>query len=69
MDTPEYPARKCREAVFNTHGMAYACELKNLHLGPCMSLSILDSRAARQGWEDRNPDSATGSHPSEDILL
>lgn len=69
MEPSEYPARRCREAVFNTHGMAYNCELKSLHRGPCASQSVLDSVAMRDGWESDNPGAANAPHPTEDIIL
>jgi hypothetical protein len=69
MHPSEYPARKCREAVFNEHGMAYICELADLHRGPCASLSVKASMLRRDTWEDANPDDINATHPSDDIIL
>ena len=69
MRPAEYPQRTCREAVFNAHAMAYNCELPNLHLGPCASQSVLASMSRRDRWEIDNPESATASSVSLDIIL
>ena len=52
----EYPERRCREAVYNAVGMAYGCEIVDLHPGPCCSLSVSNSVSRRQQWQDSNPD-------------
>jgi hypothetical protein len=55
METAEYPLKKCREAIYNDHGMAYTCELVALHPGPCASLSIQRTVERRDAWETSNP--------------
>ena len=69
MESSEYPARRCREAVFNLVGMAYVCELPSLHLGPHASQSVRDSVTFRETWEVDNPASARRSQPTDDIIL
>ena len=56
MQVAEYPERRCREAVFNDAGMAYSCEVVDLHPGPCASFSVLASVERREQYEKANPD-------------
>lgn len=56
MEAAEYPLKKCREGLYNAHGMAYTCELVVLHPGPCASFSVKDSVERRDKWEASNPD-------------
>ena len=69
MQPATYPKRKCREAVFNDHGMAYTCELANLHTGPCASMSVARTVVARDRWEAANPDLVDQSTDGGDIIL
>lgn len=46
----EWPQRTCRDAVWGKY-QAYACELPDLHLGPCVSQSVADSLTRREAWE------------------
>jgi len=46
----EWPQRTCRDAVWGPH-QAYTCELPDLHLGPCVSLSVRASVQRREAWE------------------
>jgi hypothetical protein len=69
MDPSAYPARKCREPVFNDFGMAYNCEAPNLHLGPCMNYSVQRTVKARKAWEDANPGLVGKSADGGDIIL
>lgn len=55
MRAAEYPQRVCREAVYNDHGMAYNCELPDLHPGPHASYSVKDTVSRRDEWEIKNP--------------
>jgi hypothetical protein len=53
-----WPERSCREPVWGRY-MSYACELPDLHRGPCVSLSVQDSVQRREVWEDQeNPQEA-----------
>lgn len=45
-----WPERSCRDAVWGQY-FAYACELPDLHQGPCVSLSVQDSVKRREAWE------------------
>jgi hypothetical protein len=65
----DYPLRKCREAVFSPQGLAYICELPELHRGPCLSQSIRTSIERRNAWEAANPATANTSLPSPDIII
>lgn len=56
MEQATYPAKKCREGIYNDHGMAYTCELVVLHPGPCASFSVKRTVEARDKWEAANPD-------------
>lgn len=47
----EWPQRSCRDAVWGRF-QAQACELPDLHQGPCMSYSVKDSVTRREAWED-----------------
>jgi hypothetical protein len=69
MKAADYPSRKCREPVWGSHGMAYSCELPDLHLGPCASLSSQASVKVRDAWEEAHPDVAGLSLPSQDIIV
>lgn len=46
----EWPQRSCRDAVWGRY-QAHACELPDLHKGPCMSYSVKDSVTRREVWE------------------
>jgi hypothetical protein len=46
----QWPERSCRDAVWGAF-QAYACELPDLHRGPCVSLSVKDSVTRREAWE------------------
>jgi hypothetical protein len=46
----EWPQRSCRDAVWGKY-QAHACELPDLHQGPCMSYSVKDSVTRRKAWE------------------
>ena len=48
----EWPERSCREPVWGRY-QSYACELPDLHRGPCVSLSVQDSVQRREIWEDQ----------------
>lgn len=65
----EYPQRKCREHVWNDVGLAYGCELPDLHTGPCASQSVQRASEARDRWEAANPDLVGQSLPGGDIIL
>jgi hypothetical protein len=56
MEAAEYPLKKCREGIYNDHGMAYTCELPLLHPGPCASFSIQRTVDQRDAWESAHPD-------------
>lgn len=56
MQVAEYPERKCREGVFNDAGLAYTCELSELHPGPHANFSVRSSVEARERYEENNPD-------------
>lgn len=56
MDVAQYPARKCKEPVFNDFSMAYPCELIDLHPGPHASLSVARTVTARDRWEAEHPE-------------
>lgn len=45
-----WPQRTCREAVWGSM-QAYACELPDMHHGPCASLSVVASGQRRAAWE------------------
>lgn len=45
-----FPERSCRDHVWGEH-QAYACELPDLHAGPCVSLSVRASIQRREAWE------------------
>ena len=45
-----WPERSCREAVWG-EWQAYACELPDMHNGPCMNLSVRASIQRRESWE------------------
>lgn len=47
-----WPERSCREPVWGRY-QSYACELPDLHRGPCVSLSVKDSVQRREIWEDQ----------------
>lgn len=51
MQRAQYPAKTCRDPLFNDHGMGYACELPDLHPGPHATFSIADSVMRRNAWE------------------
>lgn len=53
MRKAEFPQRTCREAVWGVQ--AYACELPDMHPGPCASYSVQDSVTRREAWEEANP--------------
>lgn len=46
----EWPQRSCRDAVWGRY-QAHACEIPDLHQGPCVSLSVKDSVTRREAWE------------------
>jgi len=48
----QWPERSCREPVWGRY-QSYACELPDLHKGPCVSLSVQDSVQRREIWEDQ----------------
>lgn len=48
----QWPERSCREPVWGRY-QSYACELPDLHRGPCVSLSVKDSVQRREVWEDQ----------------
>lgn len=68
MRIAEYPVKACREAVWNDVGLAYTCELPNLHMGPCASQSVARSVKARDAWEEANPDQATATGGGDIII-
>ncbi len=47
-----WPERSCREPVWGRY-MSYACELPDLHRGPCVSFSVQDSVQRREVWADQ----------------
>ncbi len=55
MKKPEFPARTCREPVWNDL-MVYPCEIIHMHPGPCASFSARPSVIRRDEWELANPD-------------
>lgn len=68
MKSADYPQRSCREPVWSQHGMAYSCELPDLHLGPCASMSVQASVKRRDTWEDEHPSEVGSTHDSLDII-
>lgn len=69
METATYPQRRCRESVWSTLGLAYPCELPNLHVGPCASLSVQHTVQVRDAWEAENPDKVDQRVDGGDIIL
>lgn len=55
MQAAEYPQKKCREPIFGGSGIGYACELPNMHTGPCATFSAADSVQRRDAWEADHP--------------
>lgn len=53
MEPSKFPQRTCREPVWGIQ--AYACELADLHPGPCASFSVVDSVTRRDAWEEAHP--------------
>lgn len=53
MEKAEFPQRTCREPVWGVQ--AYACELPDIHPGPCASFSVKSSVERRDAWEADNP--------------
>lgn len=54
MQKAEYPQKTCREPVFGDSGIGYACELPNMHTGPCATFSSTGSVQRRDRWEAEN---------------
>jgi hypothetical protein len=61
----EWPERSCREPVHGRY-QAYACEMPDLHKGPCVSLSVRDSITRREMWEAREAAEAPQTLPDND---
>lgn len=54
--TVEWPARKCREAVWmtiNEMPIAHSCDLGEDHGGRCASMSHAESIKQRKAWLER----------------
>lgn len=56
MEKAVYPAKLCREGMFNAHGIGYTCELPLLHPGPHATFSVSTTVEQRNNWESANPD-------------
>lgn len=54
MKPAEYPQPRCKDAVWSPEGIAYICELPDLHPGPHASYSVTPTVAARDTWEESN---------------
>jgi len=61
----EWPERTCREPVHGRY-QAYACELPDLHKGPCVSLSVRDSITRREMWEHQQTAADAPQTPQND---
>jgi hypothetical protein len=69
MQKAEYPEKSCREGMVSEAGIGYNCELPVLHAGPCASLSLPKTVAARDKWEESNPDWRERPNLGGDIIL
>lgn len=54
MKRAEFPQRSCREPIWQDL-ITYACELPDLHPGPCASTTLTASAIRRDAWEKANP--------------
>lgn len=55
MKSTLYPDRKCRQPVWTAFAN-HACEVVDMHDGPCATPSVPQSVKVRDAWEEANPD-------------
>lgn len=69
MKIAAYPQRKCRDGIWNDMGIAYTCELPDLHRGPCATFSVKASVQRRDRWEEEHPGWEGQTGKTGDIVL